>query len=429
MTNRLRILFCDHLNLARGKYLFSNKPGDGVARFCRSVYGVTYDKDLIPSPGSMMLEGLPDMEARYLESEIRECWEPDTNMVVADLYGTDGEPLPMCGRGALKRAVNDWQAHGLNPQVGIELEAYAFQVDDHGHIQPYDTPGAYVYSTGRMADHLRFTDSIWECAEEMGFKLETFSSEFDSPQFEFTLVYDDALKAADDNFLFRLMAREVAHEHGVVLTFLPKPIATTGGSGIHVNFSFTNKDGNNVIANGDHGGPDHMNDLSRGCVAGLMHHHKGMAGLLAPTTNSYDRLQPASLSGYWRNWGGDHRGVTTRVSTEGGSKARLEHRMADGGANIYTTIATVLQAARLGVENKYELPPMETGDCFESQDAVEGTAENLSASLDALQQDTVLMDTVGRTLCESHIFVKRDEIEKTSELEGDGLRDFYIYYI
>ena len=73
-----------------------------------------------------------------------------------------------------------------------------------------------------------------------------------------------------------------------------------------------------------------------------------MAGLIAPTVNSYERLKPASLSGYWRNWAIDHRGVTTRLSADGGRRARIEHRMGDGAANPYTLVAPVLQAARLG---------------------------------------------------------------------------------
>jgi glutamine synthetase len=36
---------------------------------------------------------------------------------------------------------------------------------------------------------------------------------------------------------------------------------------------------------------------------------------------------------------------------------------------------------------------------------------------------------VGAALVENHIFVKRHEIEKTASLEGDSLRDFYIYYV
>ncbi len=429
MAERLRLLFCDHLNLARGKYLPASKIGDGASRFCRSTFAVTYDKDLIPSPGSMMLEGLPDMEARYLASEIRDGWEPDTKVVVSDLYGADGNPLPMCGRGALKRAVADWGRMGLAPKVGLELEAYAFRRDEDGRLVPCDTPGAYVYSTGRFADPDGFTDAIWFAAEEMGFSLEVMTSEYDSPQFEFTLTYDEAVRAVDDAFLFRLMAREIALDHGIVLTFMPKPILEKGGNGLHVNFSFADKAGNNALANGEAGGPDNLNELASGCIAGLMKHHKAMAALAAPTVNSYQRLQPASLSGYWCNWGGDHRGVTTRISSEGGKKARIEHRMGDGSANPYTHVATVLQAARLGVANGYELPAMETGDCFESQDATEGTPENLGAALDALEADAALMEAVGRGLCDNLVFMKRDEIEKTAALEGDALRDFYIHYL
>ena len=160
-----------------------------------------------------------------------------------------------------------------------------------------------------------------------------------------------------------------------------------------------------------------------------MHHHRGMAGLVAPIVNSYDRLKPSSMSGYWRNWGGDHRGVTTRISAERGPKARIEHRMGDGAANPYTLVATVLQAARLGYVGQYPLPPMETGDCFGTHDATDGVPDTLGEALDALEADAALMDAVGRLLCENHVFIKRDEIEKTKALEGEALRDFYIHHI
>ena len=121
--------------------------------------------------------------------------------------------------------------------------------------------------------------------------------------------------------------------------------------------------------------------------------------------------------------------MTTRVASESAERARIEHRMADGAANPYTAVATVLQAAKLGVERQYELPPAETGDCFENTDAKEGVPENLGAALDALQGDTTLTEAVGQTLVENLVFIKRDEIEKTAALEGQSLRDFYIHYI
>ena len=429
MKERLRALFCDHLSIMRGKYLPNSKIGDDETRFCRSTFGVHYDKDLLPAPGAMMMEGLPDMELRWKGAEIRDSWERATKVVIGDLYDHEGAPLPLCPRGALKRAVADWQAKGLSPKVGIELEAFVLQANDQGRLVPYDAPGGVVYGTGPFADPLRFTDEIWERADQLGFRLDMITAEYDSPQFEFTLTFDDAVKAVDDIVLFRLMAREIALEHGLILTFMPKPIAEAGGSGMHINFSFSDDEGKNALSNGPIGGPEHMNDLARGCVAGLVHHHKGLAGLIAPTSNSYQRLQPGSLSGYWQNWGGDHRNVTTRISGEGGAKARLEHRMADATSNPYTAVASVLQAARLGVENSYPLPTIETGDGFEKTDAKDGTAVDLKKAVDDLEADTALSSAVGKMLVDNHVFMKRKEVKKTRDLEGDQLRDFYVYFV
>lgn len=429
MRERLRVLWCDHLSIMRGKYLPGAKIGDGATRFARPTFAVHYDRDLLlDAPGAMVRQGLPDMELRWQGTGVRDGWERATKVVLGDLYGADGDPLPLCPRGALKRAVADWRARGLTPKVGIELEAFVLQADETGQLRPYDTPGGVVYGTGNFTDPMRFTDAIWEKADELGFRLDMFTAEYDAPQFEFTLTFDDAVQAVDDIVLFRLMAREIALEHGLLLTFMPKPIAEAGGSGMHVNLSFVDGDGRNALSSGPEGGPEHMNDLARGCIAGWMAHHKGLAGLVAPTANSYQRLQPAALAGYWANWAGDHRGVTARVGGEGGAKARLEHRMADGSANPYTAVAAVLQAARLGVEQGYPLPPMETGDCFDRVDAKISVAADLRRAMDDLEADRALAEAVGAGLVENHVFMKRKEVKKTRDLEGDALRDFYVYF-
>ncbi len=426
-NERLRVLFCDHLNLARGKYLPGTHDDGGESRFCQGIYALGYDKDLIPAPCSTLLEGLPDMVARFNGGEIRNGWHGSDRVVVADQFDKDDNPLPVDGRGLLKRTIAQWQELGYSPKVGLELEAYAFVMDASGAWQPSHTPGAFVYGTGPFTDPNGVIDAVWERAENCGFDVEMITSEFDAPQFEFTLRFDDALQAVDDVFLFRLMARETALEHGVLLTFMPKPIADLSGSGVHVNFSLWDEQGNNAI--GDARAEDKLSDLGRACVAGLMHHHRGLAGLLAPTVNSYARLEPASLSGYWRNWGEDHRGVTTRITSETGTHARIEHRMADGAANPYTTVASVLQAARLGLVNKYPLPAAETADCLENHDAEDGVPDDLGAALEELVADTDLVAAVGEDLVGNLVMIKQDEIEKTSALKKDTLRDFYIHYL
>src|SRR5262245_6906520 len=156
---RLRLLFCDHLSLARGKYLPASQIGHGSARFCQGTFALTYSRDMAPAPGGTMLEGLPDMEAVYRAEDIRAGWEPNTKVVIADLYTSHGEPLGLCRRSLLKRTVQQWQELGYTPQVGLELEAYAFLRDEAGKLVPYDTPGAYVYGTGPAVDPRRFTEA------------------------------------------------------------------------------------------------------------------------------------------------------------------------------------------------------------------------------------------------------------------------------
>tara|TARA_R110000751_G_scaffold68456_5_gene139393 strand:+ start:2227 stop:3516 length:1290 start_codon:yes stop_codon:yes gene_type:complete len=429
MAERLRAMFCDHLSIMRGKYLPASKIRDDETRFCRSTFGVHYDKDLLPAPGSMMLEGLPDMELRWMHDEIRDGWEANTKVVLGDLYDDAGQPLGLCPRGALKRAVAAWGDRGLSPKVGIELEAFAFIHDENGALTPYNSRGAVVYGTGPFTDPLGFNDQIWDMADKLGFRLDMITAEYDTPQFEYTLTFDDAVKAVDDIVMFRQMAREIALQAGVILTFMPKPIPEAGGSGMHINFSFVDETGRNAVAGEKSGGPAHLNDLAKGCISGLLTHHKGLAGLIAPTATSYKRLVPASLSGYWRNWGGDHRNVTTRISTEGGAKARMEHRMADASANPYTAVAAVLQAALLGQDHTDALPPTETGDGFETTDATEGTANDLGAAIADLEADTTLCAAVGDLLTQNHIFMKGQEVEKTADLDDTALRDFYIYYV
>ena len=103
--------------------------------------------------------------------------------------------------------------------------------------------------------------------------------------------------------------------------------------------------------------------------------------------------------------------------------------MPDAAANPYTTVATVLQAALLGFEGTYALPPKETGDGFTSNDAPHGVAASLSEALDDLAADAALSSAVGQGLVDNHIFMKRAEVEKTAALEGDALRDWYIWYL
>ena len=107
--------------------------------------------------------------------------------------------------------------------------------------------GEFVYSTGPMNDPNGFLDQLWHRATAAGFRIESFQSEFDPAQVEFALVYDDAVKAVDEIFLFKLMAREVAYQCGLLLSFMPKPILNHSGNGVHYNISYADSSGKNAL--------------------------------------------------------------------------------------------------------------------------------------------------------------------------------------
>ncbi|WP_415919767.1 glutamine synthetase [Tateyamaria sp. SN6-1] len=422
MTTRTRALFCDLLNLPRGKYVPSDVAAGGRIGFARGVFGTTFDRDLIPVPGAGVFDGIPDMEL-VLDAARRRDWRGDTEIALGTLHA-DGAVMPLCARGRLQATVRAWQAKGLTPKVGLELEAYVFQQDADGVWRPYDTPGAFVYGTGPQNDPAGLMDEIWRTADAAELPIESMNGEYDNGQFEMTLRFGDALTACDNAFLFRTMAREVAADMGLLLTFLPKPVPERGGSGLHVNFSFEDGQGANVIA------PDgQLSEVAKGAMAGLIHHHEGLAALLATTVNSYDRLGPGSMAGYWANWADDHRLVTTRSCVTSPKSARLEHRMADCATNPYLAVTAVLQAALLGVENGHTLAPAEDLDGLENVRATRHVASALDKALDALDADAPLRMAVGEALCDALIFLKQDEWKRLKDKSVDEVRDYYLPFV
>lgn len=419
---RLRVLWPDHLGLARGKYVPMRLADRGV-RHCSGLWALGYDRVMTPgTPGSGFFEGLPDFDATYDVGDIRAGWEEGTSIVVADLEA-HGEPLAVSPRAALKRAIAQWEALGYAPKVGVELEAYFLRPDGNGGWTALDTPGAFVYGTGPMVDPVGIIDELWRVAERVGLPLESVNSEYDTPQFEFTLEYGDALTSIDNVFLFKTMAREVAQRMGLLCTFLGKPFGDRGGSGTHFNLSFEGHDGTNAIH--DPADPDGLSALARHCIAGLIEHHEALAGICAPTVNAYKRLRPASLSGYWANWGFDHRGATIRIPPERGRASRLEHRLADGAAPVHVAGAAVLQAARLGLVGKLAAPSAETGDGLENVDTTRHTPHDLGAALDAFEADTALTEALGSMLAAQHVAVKRTEWERFCSATTDWeLREY-----
>jgi len=58
-------------------------------------------------------------------------------------------------------------------------------------------------------------------------------------QFELNYAYCDALIAADQIQIYKLLARQIAAQMGYTACFLPKPRMNVNGSGMHANLSIS----------------------------------------------------------------------------------------------------------------------------------------------------------------------------------------------
>jgi glutamine synthetase len=414
MSNRFRVLFLDQLNIARGKYIPETK--DKSVRFCVGSYSAGYSGNP-PAGGSSIINQYNDIEAKFDWRLARPSWEPGTQIVLADMC-LDGEPFPLCGRTALKRAIDAWKAVGMNPMVGYETEANIFE-QDHEGWKPYNKYKPRFYSTGAFSDPAGLIDDIWNMAETCNLPLESAHSEYDSGQFEFTMKYDDALQATDNVFLFRQMAREILIKRGYLLSYMPVP-KTEGWNALHFNISFTDiETGENIFSG------EEMSDVMKGCIAGLFHHHKSLAAIVAPTVNSYERVDEHRAAGYWANWAKGSRHSSLRVSTETGARARIEYRVADYSANPYFALAALLQAMLLGYKHKYPFPESETNKSLAEQKSTKHTPHSLSESLEYLKDDDVLSSAIGKTIIDHYISLKNKEVE---EIEGKTVEEQFDYY-
>ena len=407
--DRIRVLWPDHLGLARGKYLPAHLAERGT-NHCVATFSLGYDRSMIPAPGSYLLEGLRDALSTFDPDHIHPGWEDDRTGVAVGHLTMEGEPYTYSARYALQQAIAAWEALGYRPKVGLELEAYVMEPDGDGGWRRWNTPRSFVYGTGPGSDPTGLIDNIMRTAEASEFRIESINAEFDESQFELTLEYDDALQAVDDAFLFRVLAREVALSQGLDLTFLGKPFSGLSGNGVHVNFSMVDDTGDNAFA--DPAAADGLSLLAKSCLAGLCAHHQAMTALCAPTVNAYRRLRPGELNGYWANWGLEHRCAANRIPSARGMSTRIENRLSDGSANLHLATATVLQAARLGLVDQLPCPEPLTTDGFEEVNTDVSSAANLAEALDHLKSDEVLRSAVGDDVVDNFIANKEAEWER-----------------
>ncbi len=221
--------------------------------------------------------------------------------------------------------------------------------------------GTASTASGSVATRRASPSAFFDAVEAMDIDLEGVLTEFSPGQMEINLGYGPALVAADAAQVVKEMTREVAARRGYRATYMGRPDAASVGSGLHVNMSLVPVSGG-ANALHDPAKPEGLSSLARQAIGGLLQHHEAVAGLSAPLINSYKRLMPGLIAGYWANWGLDNRFSTYRIPAERGAATRIENRVPCATASPYLAAAATLNAALLGVVDGVDCGDPQLGD-------------------------------------------------------------------
>src|SRR5215216_2846857 len=170
---------------------------------------------------------------------------PGKVLVFGDVLEKDGSPFSADMRARLKAYTQElYEKQGLTCNAANEIEGFLFAGRDaernYRELGKFDfvNEGGYYHSL--PGDPLRsFIDTVAEVQRAMGFANEKDHPEVAPSQFEMNYSYTEAIVAADQVQLYKLLSRQVAARMDMTACFLPKPMTGVNGNGMHTNMSLS----------------------------------------------------------------------------------------------------------------------------------------------------------------------------------------------
>jgi len=208
-------------------------------------------------------------------------------------------------------------------------------------------------------------------------------------QAEIDFKFDTLVRAADNMMIYKYVVRNTAYQYGKSVTFMPKPIFSDNGSGMHTHQSLWNK-GKPLFAGDKYAG---LSEMALHYIGGLLKHAPAIGAFAAPSTNSYKRLVPGFEAPVNLAYSKRNRSAAVRIPvySQSPKAKRLEFRPPDASCNPYIAYSAMLMAGLDGIEKKLDPGQPLDKDIFElSADElrhVPSLPGSLEESLNALKKD------------------------------------------
>ena len=262
-------------------------------------------------------------------------------LVFGNVIDKDGSPYSGDLRGVLKaysEKLFKEKQYTLN--AATEIEGFLFAGRDAE--QRYHETGKFEFiNTGGYyhvlpLDPLRvFIDTAAEVQRAMGFQNEKDHPEVAPSQFEINYGYSEAVAAADQIQLYKLLCRQIAANMGYTACFLPKPVVGVNGSGMHTNVSVSQGKTNLFW---DEKGEEQLSKFGWDFLDRILSNALDLCLIFNSSVNAYRRLDPHFEAPNQIRASAVDRGAMVRVPIGNHRSMRTEVRAVAPDANPYLAL-------------------------------------------------------------------------------------------
>ncbi len=436
-SKRLNRTPLDTLREERMRYLTDEKRIKAVTVCFTDLEGrlhmLDYDKKfLVKSADNLTFDGSSVRGfSQQSESDLRlsidwsafywlpsDIFGPGKVLVFGEVLERDGNAYPADLRSILKQySADQYEKNGYTFNLSNEIEGFVFrgrhaeQRYIEGEEFEFVSTGGYYHSL--PGDVLRsFIDRAAEVQRAMGFANEKDHPEVAPSQFEMNYSYAEAVVAADQVQLYKLIARQVAQQGDLTASFLPKPVTGVNGSGMHTNMSISSKDAN-LFYQAD--GKDGISPFAWDFVQRILSAGREICLVLNPSVNAYRRLDPHYEAPNQIKASAIDRGSMVRIPIGNARSARVEVRSIAPDVNPYMAVYTLFRTGLEGTINA-NLDP----------DAI--LPDNIYDAIEDFQQGSFVQSLIGSEICDRYAILKRASAERCPRLLGSRIKAAEIQF-
>ena len=324
-----------------------------------------------------------------------------------------------------------YKEKGWQPIVAPEVEFYLTKRSTDPDL-PLEPPhgrsgrqesGRQSFSIDAANEFDPIIEDIYDWAEEMNLDIDTLIHEEGAAQLEFNFRHGDALKLADQVFMFKRLVREAALKHKIGATFMAKPVSGEPGSSMHIHQSLVDaKTGENIFSNKD----GTASTMFHNYIGGLQQYIPQVMPMLAPNVNSYRRYLPGADGNAPVNieWAEENRTVGLRVPEAPPAARRVENRLPGSDTNPYLALAANLLCGYMGIVDKVKPRTPVTGRM--GNEAEDTMPWNLEVALENMSACEEIREYLGDSFIQGFIGTRWAEYEGFKRVISSWERQYLL---